>query len=53
VWSPNFCLYEKLENMKKINDDRVELSDRLVTLEGKEHMLKKSIFFEIVFFFKT
>lgn len=36
IWSPKMCLFEKKVNAKKINDNRYDIYERVVTFDGEE-----------------
>ena len=42
-WSANFCLFEKIENLKEIDDDRTDLYQRALTIEGKDYQIRNGI----------
>ena len=43
-WSANFCLFEKIENLKELDDNKIDLYQRALTIEGKDYQIKRGIF---------
>ena len=42
IWSPNICLFEKKQSLKKINDKRIDIYERSYTYEGGDFHVKTS-----------
>lgn len=45
TWSPKICFLEKVENLQKMSNSKLDLYERAVTIDGKDYHSHTGIFY--------
>lgn len=43
IWSPKICFLEKIENLQKFHNEKIDLYERAVTIDGKSYHAQSGI----------